>query len=69
MPKEKYGQAFAEGINRNRRALGIPPKMQNVNIPFQTLKYLPGEVMKAPFKMAGGIFSSIRKRIKNKGRS
>ena len=63
MAKEKYGEAFIAGIKANMRATGVVPKPAKVNIPLQTLKYLPGEIVKttkrwvgAPARAIGGLF-------------
>jgi len=45
MAKEKYGAAFVAGLKRNMAATGYVPPAKKVNIPLQTLKYLPGEMV------------------------
>lgn len=45
MPK-KTGEEFIAGIKRNMAATGYVPPVKKVNIPLQTLKYLPGEMVK-----------------------
>lgn len=67
MPKkEKYGQAFVEGIGNLRATTGYVPKPKKVNMTLQTLKYLPAEMVKtttAPFRW---IMAGIKKRLKKK---
>lgn len=46
MAKPKYGEAFIAGIKSNMRATGYTPPAKKVNIPLQTLKYLPEEMGK-----------------------
>ena len=64
--KEKYGEAFIGGIRGLQKATGYVPPAKKVNIPLQTLKYLPGEMAKttlAPFRW---VMSGIKKRLKKK---
>jgi hypothetical protein len=47
MPKkEKYGDPFVKHIENLRAATGYVPPAKKVNIPLQTLKYMPGEMAK-----------------------
>jgi hypothetical protein len=43
---KKTGEEFIAGIKRNMAATGYVPPAKKVNIPLQTLKYLPGEIVK-----------------------
>jgi len=70
MPKkEKYGEAFISGIQRNQRLTGYVPPAKKVNMTLETMKYFPGEFAKNLKKAALtglGIFPAIKRRIKKK---
>lgn len=46
MAQKKYGEDLVAGIKANMQATGYVPKPKKVNIPLQTMKYLPGEIVK-----------------------
>ena len=45
MAKQKYGEAFVQGIRRNMQATGVMPPLKKVNIGWETAKLLPKEIV------------------------